>query len=119
QGLNGMTISADKNISVLGGTDCTWIGNDEYPGCGACDLTCTHLKPTEKWDTRYISTQTLQRPNQMSLTVGLASPPPPNIEPYPADYNELSVADYLMITAKDNGTTVNITGQANYTKNLN
>ena len=119
QGLNGMKIVANNKISVLGGTDCTWIGNDEYPGCGACDLTCTHLKPVENWETRYISTQTLQRPNQMSLAVGLASPPTPNIEPYPANFNQLSVADYLLITASDNGTTVNITGEFNYTKNLN
>src|SRR3989344_7779552 len=114
-----MKIVADNKISVLGGTDCTWIGNDEYPGCGACDLTCTHLKPVENWETRYISTQTLQRPNQMSLAVGLASPPTPNIEPYPANFNQLLLADYLLITAKDNGTTVNITGEFNYTKSLN
>ena len=119
QGLNGMKIVANNKISVLGGTDCTWIGNDEYPGCGACDLTSTHLKPIENWETRYISTQTLQRPNQMSLAVGLASPPTPNIEPYPANFNQLSVADYLLITARDNGTTVNITGEFNYTKSLN
>jgi gliding motility-associated-like protein len=118
QGLNGMKVSATKIISVLGGTDCTWVGNDEYPGCGACDLTCTHLKPTSKWDTRFVTTQTLVRPNQMSLATGLASPPTPNIEPYPADFNELSVADYLIITAKDDATTINITGVANYTKNL-
>ncbi|MCE3280087.1 MAG: hypothetical protein K0S44_2278, partial [Bacteroidetes bacterium] len=119
QGLNGMKISSNKIISVMGGTDCTWVGNDEYPGCGACDLTSTHLKPVSEWKTRYISTQTLQRPNQMSLAVGLAAPPTPNIEPYPAGFNNMSVADYLLITAKDNATTVNITGQATYTKTLN
>jgi gliding motility-associated-like protein len=119
QGLNGLKIVANKKVSVMGGTDCTWVGNDEYPGCGACDLTSTHLKPVENWETRFITTQTLQRPNQMSLAVGLAAPPTPNIEPYPAGYNNMSVADYLLITAKNNGTTVNITGQANYTKTLN
>jgi gliding motility-associated-like protein len=118
QGLNGLKIVANKKISVMGGTDCTWVGNDEYPGCGACDLTSTHLKPVDKWKTRYISTQTLQRPNQMSLAVGLAAPPTPNIEPFPAGFNNMSVADYLLITAKDNGTVVNISGQATYTKNL-
>jgi gliding motility-associated-like protein len=116
QGLNGLKIVANKKISVMGGTDCTWVGNDEYPGCGACDLTSTHLKPVSQWKTRYISTQTLQRPNQMSLAVGLAATP--NIEPFPAGFNDMSVADYLLITAKDNGTVVNISGQATYTKNL-
>lgn len=124
QGLTGVRVSADKRISVLGGTDCTWIGNDEYPGCGACDLTTTHLKPTANWGTRYVTTQTLVRPVQMSAIVGLSgtSPnttPTPRIEPYPAGYNNMSVADYLLITARNNGTVVNITGRANYTKTLN
>lgn len=118
QGLNGMRITADKIISVMGGTDCTWVGNDEYPGCGACDLTCTHLRPTNLWSNRYITTQTLVRPNQTSLAVGLAANVP-NIEPYPANYNQLSVSDYMLITAKTNGTTVTISGQAAYTKTLN
>jgi gliding motility-associated-like protein len=118
QGLNGMKVSATKVISVLGGTDCTWVGNNEYLGCGACDLTCTHLKPTSKWDTRFVTTQTLVRPNQMSPTAGLRNPPTPNIEPYPVNSNEKSVADYLIITAKEDATTINITGVADYTKTL-
>lgn len=117
QGLNGVRVQADKVISVMGGTDCTWIGNDEYPGCGACDLSATHFRPTSKWKQKYITTQTLVRPLQTSLAVGLAATP--NIEPFPANFNQLSVSDYLLITAKDNGTAVNITGQANYTKTLN
>jgi gliding motility-associated-like protein len=119
QGLNGLRISSNKNISVMGGTDCTWIGNDEYAGCGACDLTTTHLKPTNFWGTRYITTQTLVRPLQASAAVGLRNPPAPRIEPYPANTNSKSVADYLLITAKDTATTITITGQANFTKNLN
>lgn len=117
QGLNGVRIVADKTISVMGGTDCTWIGNDEYPGCGACDLTATHFRPTNKWKQKYITTQTLVRPNQTSLAVGLAATP--NIEPFPANYNQLSVSDYLLITAKDNGTAVTISGAASYSKTLN
>lgn len=118
QGLNGLRISATNPISVLGGTDCTWAGNDEYPGCGACDLTCTHFRPITKWSDRYVTTQTLVRPLQTSLLVGLAASTP-NIEPYPAGFNNMSVADYLMITAKDNGTVVNISGVNNYSKTLN
>lgn len=117
QGLNGVRVQADKVISVMGGTDCTWIGNDEYPGCGACDLSATHFRPTSKWKQKYITTQTLVRPLQTSLAVGLAATP--NIEPFPANANQKSVSDYLLITAKDNGTAVNITGAATYSKTLN
>lgn len=119
QGLNGVRISATKDISVMGGTDCTWAGNDEYIGCGACDLTATHLKPTTNWGTSYATAQTLVRPNQMAAITTLRTPQAPNIEPYPANNNVRSVADYLLITARDNGTAVNIGGKANYTKSLN
>ena len=123
QGLSGVRITSDRPISVLGGTDCTWIGNDEYPGCGACDLTTTHLKPVNNWGTSFVTTQTLVRPSQMSLTVGLSGTnngtlPTPNIEPYPGNYDSMSVADYLLITARNNGTVVNIDGNESYTKTL-
>jgi gliding motility-associated-like protein len=123
QGLNGVKIISDKKISVLGGTDCTWIGYDEYPGCGACDLTTTHFKGTNNWGKRYVTTQTLVRPNQMSVAVDITAPPVPNIEPYPATapktYNDMSVSDYLLISAKDNATSISITGRTNYSKTLN
>ena len=117
QGLNGVRISSSKKISVMGGTDGTWIGIDEYTGCGAADLTCTHLKPTNRWTTRYITTQTLQRPNPNIAT--LNTPPPPNIFPYPPSTADKSISDYLLIVAKDSATNITITGKANYTKTLN
>jgi hypothetical protein len=123
QGLNGVRINADKNISVIGGSPITWIGNKQYPGCGAADVTATHLMAMDKWGTRHITTQTLSRPNQMSAAVNLANPPIPNILPYPSTnpvtYNDLTVADYILITARDNGTVVNISGATSYTKTLN
>ncbi|MBU2018686.1 MAG: PKD domain-containing protein, partial [Bacteroidetes bacterium] len=123
QGLNGLMINGDKNISVTGGSPATWIGLKEYPGCGAADVSGTHLKPTSKWSTRYVTTQTLQRSLQMSQLIDVTAPPIPNIFPYPATtpktYNDLSVSDYLLITARDNGTIVTITGKANYSKTLN
>jgi gliding motility-associated-like protein len=119
QGLTGLKITSTKPISVMGGTDCTWAGNDEYVGCGACDLTCTHLKPVDKWGSNYATTQTLVRPKQMSVLTTLRNPAPLNIEPYPANNNSRSVSDYLLITARDNATVVTITGVANYSKVLN
>ena len=119
QGLNGVRVTSDKPISVLSGTDCTWIGNDEYIGCGACDLTCTHLKPLNRWGSNYVTTQTLIRPNQMSAIANLRNPNPPNIEPFPANNNSRSVSDYLLITAQTNGTVVSIDGIATYSKTLN
>ncbi|CAN0155522.1 unnamed protein product, partial [Chrysoparadoxa australica] len=98
QGLSGVRVVADKPIAVLSGTNGTNIGIDEYLNCGAADLTCTHLKPVDKWSDRFLTTQTL---------------------PYPANNNARSVSDYLLITARDNGTVVNIAGNANYSKTLN
>ena len=101
-GLNGVHVVADKKIAVVGGSDCTWIGNKQYPGCGACDLTFTPHLPVEKWSKRFITTQTLQRGN--NVIVGS-----------PAN---ASIADYLMIMAKDDNTVVTIGGKANATKTL-
>lgn len=119
QGLTGVRIVADKPISVLSGTNGTNIGIDEYLNCGAADLTCTHLKPIDKWSDRFLTTQTLVRPLQMALITTLRTPAPLNVEPYPANNNSRSVSDYLLITARDNGTVVNISGNATYSKTLN
>ncbi|MFT6849367.1 MAG: gliding motility-associated-like protein [Sphingobacteriales bacterium] len=99
-GLNGAHIVADKKIAVVGGSDCTWIGNKQYPGCGACDLTFTPHLPVEQWSKRFITTQTLSRGNNLLGGAGA------------------SIADYLMIIAKDDNTVVTIGGKAAATKTL-
>lgn len=100
-GLNGMKISSTKKIAVLGGADCTWAGLKQYPGCGACDITFTQLLPTNLWQKEFVTTQTLVRFNNTRGSTSTAS-----------------IADYLLITAKDSNTVVNITGKASATKTL-
>lgn len=103
RGLNGVRITANKKISVISGTDCTWIGNIQYSGCGACDLTATHLLPVEQWSTTHITTQTLIRANNVLPLGNNASS---------------SISDYLWFTTDQNATTVNITGAATAVVNL-
>lgn len=103
RGLNGLKISATKNIVVLGGTDCTRGGDIQYPACGACDITFTQELPLDQWSKEFITTQTLLRSN--------------NVLP-PGNNANSSIADYLIITAKDSNTKVNLTGAAIATKTI-
>jgi hypothetical protein len=98
-GLNGVQITsndASKPIVVIGGADCTWLGNVPYPGCGACDITFTQVPPTEKWGTKFATVQTLIRTA--------------NIAPIPTGYADGSIADYLWFTTRDPNTTIRISG---------
>jgi gliding motility-associated-like protein len=115
-GLNGLKINSTKNISVFGGSPITRIGDYEYVACSAGDITFTHHLPTNNWGTKFVATQTLLRTYNI---VGLKTPAPPHFENYPATSADKSLADYLLITAKDNNTVVNIGGRSSFTKTIN
>lgn len=115
-GLNGVKITANKKVSVFGGSPITRIGDYEYAGCSAGDITYTNLLPTNEWGTSFVATQTLLRTYNITSLKNPAHPRYPN---WPASSADKSTADYLLITARDNNTNVTIGGRSSFTYSLN
>lgn len=104
-GLNGVRITStnNKKFVTIGGADCARIGDNDYGGCSACDVTFSQILPINTKNKRFITTNTLLRSN--------------NVVALPGNVNA-SIADYLFMVASEDNTKITITGVANATKTI-